>query len=90
MDICSFTSHPFRFPSRRKFPPSDILKFIVTILRNKDKEVSLIWVDEGGVLVRSSEFMKRLKNMNIIVQTTGGDASSLNGKEKPKIKNLLI
>ena len=39
--ICSATSYPFGFPSRSKRPPLDILKFLVTKLRNKDKRWTL-------------------------------------------------
>ena len=80
--ICSATSYPFGFPSRSKRPPLDILKFIVATLRNQDKKVAFVIDDEDGALARSSEFMKTCHNMNIIVQTTGGDASSINGKLK--------
>ena len=34
--------------------------------------------------------MKKYHNMNIIVQTTGGDASSLNGKSEISNKTLAI
>ena len=88
--ICSATSHPFVFPSRSKRPPLDILKFLVTILRNKDKKVEFIRVDEDVALSRYSEFMKTRPNINIIVQTTYGYASSLNGKVKVLIRHLLI
>ena len=73
-------SYPFRFPSRSKCTPLDILKFLVTTLRNQDKKVAFIGVDEYRALERSSEFMRRCHNMNIIVHTTGGDASSINDK----------
>ena len=78
--LCSATSYPFGLPSRSKRPPLDILKFLVTTLRNQDKKFASIRVDEDGALDRSSEFMRTCHNMNIIVQTTGGDDSSLNGK----------
>ena len=80
MAIYSYTSHPYVFLSRSKRPPLDILKFLVTTLRNLDKKVALILVDEDGALARYSELMKTCHKMNIIVQTTGRDASSLNGK----------
>ena len=72
--ICSATSHPFGFPSRSKRLTPDILKFLVTTLTNKYNKVAFIWVDEDGAPEISSEFMKTCKNMNIIVQTTCGDA----------------
>ena len=80
VDICSNTSQPFIFPSRRKLPPLEILKFLVNTLRNQDKKFAFILVDEYGALEISSEFLNTCHNMNIIVQTTGGNASSLNGK----------
>ena len=86
--ICSATSHPFGFISRRKIPPLDVLKFLVTTLRNQDEKVSFIQVDENGALLISSEFMKTCHNIYIMVQTTGGDASSLNGKIEIPNKKL--
>ena len=87
VDICSDNSHPFVFPSRSKRPPLDILKFLPATLRNHDKKVPLIIVDKDGALVRSSKFMKTCHNMNIIFQTKGGDASSINCKsESPNNK----
>ena len=49
-------------------------------MRNQDKKVAFIRVDEHGSLARSSEFIKTFHNMNIIVQNIGGDSSSLDGK----------
>ena len=80
--ICSATSYPFGFPSRSKRPPLENLKFLVTALRNQDKKVALIRVDEDEALSISSEFMRTYHNMNIIVQNTFGDASSINGKSE--------
>ena len=86
--ICSATSYPFGFPYRRKRPPLDILKFIVIKFRNQDRKVAFIRVDEDGALAISSEFMKTCHNTNIIFQTTGGDASSLNSKGESPNKTL--
>ena len=88
MYICSDTLHPFGFPSRRKRPHLDILKFIVTILRIQDKKVLFIQVDEYGSLERYSLFMKTYQNMNITVQTKGVDAYLLNGKIEIPNKTL--
>ena len=55
---------------------------------NQDKKVSFIRVDEYGSLARSSELMKTCHNMNIIVQPTGVDASSINGKIEIPNKTL--
>ena len=57
----------------------DILKCIVTTLRNKYKNVAFIWVDKYGSLSRYYESTKTCHDMNIIIQTTDGYASSLNG-----------
>ena len=55
---------------------------------NQDKKVAFIRVDEDGTLSRSSEFMRRCHNMNIIVQATAGYDSSLNGKTESPNKTL--
>ena len=86
--ICYATSYPFGFPYRSKRPPLDILKFLVTALSNQDKKVAFILVDKDGALSISSELMNTYHNMNIIVQTTGGDASSLNSKSGSPNKTL--
>ena len=88
MVICSDISYPFGLPSRSKRPPLDTLKIIINTLINQDKKVSLIRVYEYGELARSSEFIKTCHNMNIIVQTTGGYYSSLNGKRESPNKTL--
>ena len=67
VDICYATSYPFGFTSIGKHPPLDILKFLVTTLRNQDKKVAFIGVDEYGSLSKSSDFMKTCHNMYIIV-----------------------
>ena len=88
--IYSATSLPFGFPSRRKRPPLEILKFILTLLINRDNKVAFIWVHEDGSLSRSSDFIKTCHHMNIIFQTTDGNSSYLNGKVKVLIRHLLI
>ena len=67
MAIWSATSHPFGFSYRSKCSTIEILKFLVTKLRNQDKKVAFIRVDEDGALARYSELMKTFHNMNIIV-----------------------
>ena len=44
VDICSDISYPFGLPSRSNFPPLDILKSLVTKLRNQDKKGASIRV----------------------------------------------
>ena len=72
--ICSAISHLFGFLSRSKCAPLDILKHIVTTLRNKYKKDAFNRVDEDGALATSYKFMNTCHNMSIIVQTTGVDA----------------
>ena len=86
--VCSATSHPFEFPSIKKHLNLDIIELLFNILRNQDKKVAFIRVDEYGALEISSEFMRKYNRMNIIFQTTGADASSLNGKIKIPNKTL--
>ena len=90
VDICSATSYPFGFSSRGKRLYFDILKRLVYLLRNQYKKVTFIRVNEYGALARSSRFIKTCHNMNIIVQTTGSYASSLDGKIEIPIRHLLI
>ena len=73
--IFSVNPYPFGFTSISKRPTIEILKFLVTTLRNQDKKSAFIQVDEYGTLPRSSKFTKTCHNMNIIFKTTGGDAS---------------
>ena len=75
VDLCYAISCPFRFPSRSKLLPLDILKLLVATLRNQDKKIAFIRVDEYVALVMYSKFINTYNNTNIIVQTTGGDAS---------------
>ena len=49
-------------------------------MRNQDNKVTFVQVDEDEARGRSSELMKTCHNMNIIVKTTGGGASDINGK----------
>ena len=86
--IYSATSYPFGFPSRSKRIPLDILKILVSTLKNQDKKVAFIRVDEDGELVRCSEFIKTCHNMNIMVQNIGGNASFLNDKNAIHNKTL--
>ena len=93
MDIYAAISYPFGFPKRSKRPPLDTLKVLVTTLKNQDEKFSFIRAYEDGSLSRSSELIKTCHNMKIIVQTAGGDTSSLNGKiESPNntLANITI
>ena len=60
---------PLYFHPESKYLPLDILKCLVTTLRNQDKKVALIQVYEDGALARSSEFTNKFHNISTIVQT---------------------
>ena len=49
--ICSDTSYPFGFTYIIKLTPLEILKFLVTTVRNKDKKVAYF---SSSVLIRST------------------------------------
>ena len=57
-------------------------------MRNQDKKYTFISVDEDIALARFYGYMNTCHNINIIVQTTGGDASYLNGKSETPNKTL--
>ena len=86
--ILSATPYPFGLPSRSKRPPIDILTFIFNTLRNQDKKAAFVRVDEYGALAIYFEFIKTCHNINNIVQTIGGDASSINGKSESSNNTL--
>ena len=86
--IYSSNSYYFRFPPKIKLPHLDILKFIVNKFMNQDNKFAFMWVYEDVVLTRYSEFIRICHNKNIIVQTKGGDASSLNSKSEIPNKTL--
>ena len=91
--ISSAISYPFGFTSRSKSMPLDILKFLVTTLRNQYNKVAYIQVGEYGALERYFEFTRTCHNMNTIVKTTSGYASSPNGNTKipnKKLANITI
>ena len=90
MAICSTISYYFGFLSRSKHPPLNILKILVATLRDQYKKVAFIRVDEDGLLKRYYDLMKTCHNMNIIVQTTGRDTSSVNVKIEIPNKTLAI
>ena len=73
---------PFWVYINNECPPLDIIKFLVTTLRNQDNKVSFVQFDEYGELSRSSEYISTCHNIIILFQTTGGDASYINGKSE--------
>ena len=69
------------YPSRHKRPPTQIVIFLVNILRYQKYPVLRIRVDEGGELARSTSFLKTLVDvLHVVIETTGGYNSENNGK----------
>jgi len=77
---CVSTKYSFKFCTRSKRAPVDIIRWIVTTLSQQGKTVNFVRFDEGGELARSHEISKMLvEEYKILMQTTGGYASHLNG-----------
>jgi len=77
---CVQTKYSFRFCTRHKRAPLDILRWIFVTLRQQKREVNYVRFDEGGELARSYEVNKMLvEDFQIVMQTTGGYSSHLNG-----------
>ena len=76
------TNYTWIFLSRNKRPPLDILTFFISILKKENRYIRYVRVDEDGALANSTEFCKLIMFHQITLQTTGGYASSLNGKSE--------
>ena len=76
------TNYTWIFLSRNKRPPLDILSYFISILKKENRSIRYIRVDEDKALANSTAFCKLLLQHNITLQTTGGYASSLNGKSE--------
>jgi len=77
---CVHTKYSFRFCTRHKRAPLDILRWIFLTLKQQKKDVNYVRFDEGGELARSYEINKMLvEEFQIVMQTTGGYSSHLNG-----------
>jgi hypothetical protein len=72
--------YPFAFPTCAKRPPIVIMQFFVGCLRNMGFNPTVFKMDEGGELCKSTEFCKALIDMNLIIQSTGGDNKTSNGR----------
>lgn len=74
------------FPCRHKNPPIDLCLFFFGWLRRHGVPVLQIRCDEDGAFIRSTEFCKMmLDSLGVAIQSTGGYASTINGKaESPQ------
>jgi hypothetical protein len=76
------SAYPWGFPSRSKRPPISIFRWFISVIRAMGKTPLYIRVDEGGELAKSSDFCRTVTGLNLILETTGGYASNLNGKNE--------
>ena len=87
------TSNPFGYPTRSKRPPLALIRNFVTVARRNGYPCLIFCMDEGGELTCSADLVHLVvEELGIIVETTGGHASSINGKvERPHqtIKNMV-
>ncbi|MGB0424036.1 MAG: hypothetical protein ACPGED_06935, partial [Flavobacteriales bacterium] len=76
------TNYTWVFVTHNKRPPLDIIQFFLLSLKKENRTTRFVRVDEDGALARSTAYCKLLLNNTIKMQTTGGRASSLNGKSE--------
>ena len=79
---CQATGYTFTYPTHRKRAPVDILKWHILALNRMGFVVNAARFDEGGELARSYEVNKLLISLNVVMETTGGYSSHLNGKDE--------
>ena len=77
------------FPCRHKRPPLDIALFFFGRLQRCGIPCSQLRCDEDGALVGSTEFCEIMyKVLGMVMESTGGHASSLNGTVETPNKTL--
>ena len=85
-------SYTFVLPNRSKCSPVSLLKATISVSRSVRYSCTIIIHDEGINLTKLVDFMITLHDLHMIVETTGGYESTINGKlELPnwKFKNML-
>ena len=83
------TRRKFGFVTRSRSAPIEIMKYFVGHMRRLGYTVDELRVDEDGSLARSANFMKVCtKELNIVVQSTGGYNSENNGMAESPIKPI--
>lgn len=78
---CQETGYGFIFPVPNKRPPFSLISWIIETMKRLDRQIYFVRFDEGGGLARSQQVCQLLASLNIIMQTTGGYASNLLGKD---------
>ena len=79
---CQATGYSFSFPTRSKKPPLDLFLWFIETLERMGFVVNAFRFDEGGELARSTEVNRLLISKRILMETTGGYSSNLNGKDE--------
>ena len=78
--VCENTRILWVFPTASKKAHVFIIRFILTTLMNEQHQCKLIRADEDSVLANSTDVTNLLvDDFNISMETTGGDASWING-----------
>ena len=74
------TRYLWFFPCRHKSAPIDLCLFFFGHLRRQGLPVCDIRTDEDGALIGNTEFCSTMyKSLGIVMQSTGGGASTING-----------
>ena len=78
--VCVSIKYCIKFCTRYKRAPVYIIKWVLNTLKSQNKTTNYIRFDKGGELTRSYEVNNLLlEEFGIIMQSTGGNASNLNG-----------
>ena len=85
---CQSTGYGFVFCVPNKRPPLSLINWIAETLKRQGRPISFARFDEGGELARSQQVCQLLIDLKIIMQTTGGYASNLLGKDERQHRAL--
>ena len=78
--VDSTTNHLFSYPIRSKRPPLQLIKTFIQLSHHHEYKSYILWFDEDGEHSISSDSMQLFIDHEVIVETTGGYAFSINGK----------
>ena len=85
---CQSTGYGFVFAVPNKRPPLSLIAWIAECLKRQGRPISFVRFDEGGELARSQQVCQLLISLNIVMQTTGGYASNLLGKDERQHRTI--
>ena len=79
------------FTNASKIEPVRIVRFTLTTLNNEQHPCKHVRVDENGVLENSTDVTNSIiEESKISMETTGGDASRINGHNKRHNRSIHI